>query len=151
MTPSLVTRTPNTDDHPDRADPAGGESRDNARSAVSHYEVVRRLEARFGRFSLVRVALRPAARRIPVHMASIGHPVVGDTLLWRGRIAQRTDNRADGPEKRTESQKIRLGRNFLHAAELEFAHPITGKPLALQSPLPAELEHFLKRLKTRAK
>jgi 23S rRNA pseudouridine1911/1915/1917 synthase len=41
---------------------------------------------------------------------------------------------------------LRLGRNFLHAARLEFTHPVTGKALQLEAPLPAELERFLERL-----
>ena len=41
-----------------------------------------------------------------------------------------------------------LERNFLHAAHLEFAHPQTGKALAIDAPLPAELEEFLGWLRT---
>jgi 23S rRNA-/tRNA-specific pseudouridylate synthase len=40
----------------------------------------------------------------------------------------------------------KLGRTFLHAAELGFAHPISGEPLRFQSPLPAELQHLLDAL-----
>jgi 23S rRNA pseudouridine1911/1915/1917 synthase len=43
-------------------------------------------------------------------------------------------------------ERLRLGRNFLHAAHLEFPHPRTGKLLELEAPLPAELEAFLSRL-----
>jgi hypothetical protein len=48
--------------------------------------------------------------------------------------------------KKAEPERLRLGRNFLHAAELEFEHPATGKPLALETPLPAELAAFLSGL-----
>ncbi len=113
----------------------------NARSAVSHYEIIQRLDTRFGKFTLINVRIETGrTHQIRVHMASIGHPVVGDTLY--GAAGQLTET---APRKR-EPGKLRLGRNFLHAAELEFAHPLTGRLLDLKSPLPRELEDFLDRL-----
>ena len=120
---------------------------ENARSAVSHYEVVRHLETRFGRFTLVRVRIETGrTHQIRVHMASIGHPIVGDTLY--GAAGQLTDvsTLLKTTSRTKEREKLRLGRNFLHAAELEFTHPVTGKALALRSPLPEGLEDFLGRL-----
>jgi 23S rRNA pseudouridine1911/1915/1917 synthase len=137
----------------------------NARTAVSHYEVVHRLATRFGKFTLLRVRIETGrTHQIRVHMASIGHPVVGDTLY--GGAAQLRDRQAaDTVPSRAARQKtgvpsdrpsslgckaapetLRLGRNFLHAAKLEFAHPLTGKPLQLEAPLPEELTAFLSRL-----
>jgi 23S rRNA pseudouridine1911/1915/1917 synthase len=79
-------------------------------------------------------------------MASIGHPVVGDTLY--GAAGQLTAHSSgEGLQSKTK-ETLRLGRNFLHAAELEFSHPITEKPLALKSALPAALEDFLSRLES---
>jgi 23S rRNA pseudouridine1911/1915/1917 synthase len=124
---------------------------ENARAAVSHYEVVRRLANRFGKFTLVKVRIETGrTHQIRVHMASIGHPVVGDTLY--GGSGHLTDQEAaqaatsKAARRRAEPDRLRLGRNFLHAARLEFPHPRTGKLLELEAPLPAELEEFLSRL-----
>jgi 23S rRNA pseudouridine1911/1915/1917 synthase len=48
--------------------------------------------------------------------------------------------------RRAEPERLKLGRNFLHAARLEFPHPKTGKVLSLEAPLPVELVEFLARL-----
>jgi 23S rRNA pseudouridine1911/1915/1917 synthase len=124
---------------------------DNARSAVSHYDVARRFENRFGKFTLVRVRIETGrTHQIRVHMASIGHPVVGDLLY--GGAGQLTDQVASqaatskAARRKSEPERLRLGRNFLHAAQLEFAHPTTGKLLQLEAPLPEELESFLAKM-----
>ena len=115
---------------------------ENVRSAVSHYEVVRRLTTRFGKFTLVRVRIETGrTHQIRVHMASIGHPVVGDALY--GAAGQLTEQNVS---RKQIAQKLRLGRNFLHAAQLVFTHPKTRKPLELDAPLPPDLEAFLARL-----
>jgi 23S rRNA pseudouridine1911/1915/1917 synthase len=123
----------------------------DARTAVTHYEVIRRLSNRFGKFTLIKVRIETGrTHQIRVHMASIGHPVVGDTLY--GGSGQVTDQVASqsAPSKaarrKLEPERIKLGRNFLHAARLEFPHPKTGKLLQLEAPLAAELEEFLARL-----
>lgn len=124
---------------------------DNARAAVSHYEVIRRIATRFGKFTLARVRIETGrTHQIRVHMASIGHPVVGDTLY--GAASQLTDQVAAqaapsrAARRNAEPERLRLERNFLHAAELEFKHPTTRKELRLESPLPAELTGFLQQL-----
>ena len=126
---------------------------ENARTAVSHYEVIRRLNTRFGKFTLVRVRIETGrTHQIRVHMASISNPVVGDTLY--GGAGQLTDQvaaqaaQSKAARRKAQPEILRLGRNFLHAARLEFTHPVTGKPLELEAPLPAELETFLERLES---
>jgi 23S rRNA pseudouridine1911/1915/1917 synthase len=116
----------------------------DARTAVSHYEVIKRFANRFGKFTLVKVRIETGrTHQIRVHMASIGHPVVGDTLY--GGSGQLTDQVASqaatskAARRKAEPERLRLGRNFLHSARLEFAHPKTGKLLELEAPLPAEL------------
>ena len=123
------------------------------RTAISHYQVLRRLETRFGKFTLVSVRIETGRpHQIRVHMASIGHPVVGDTLY--GGAAQLRDQRAleatptRAARRKSEPETLRLGRNFLHAAKLELTHPLTGKPLKLEAPLPPELNAFLDRLES---
>ncbi|MGB6973616.1 MAG: RluA family pseudouridine synthase [Terracidiphilus sp.] len=119
---------------------------ENARSAVSHYEVVRRLKTRFGAFTLVRVRIETGrTHQIRVHMASIAHPVVGDTLYGAaGRLVEQLPAQQGRTRIRKGQQRsLKLGRNFLHAAQLEFTHPLTGRPLSLEAPLPAELDQFL--------
>jgi len=118
---------------------------ETGRSAVSHYEVVDRLNTRFGKFTLVRVRIETGrTHQIRVHMASIGHPVVGDTLY--GGAGQLTEQ--SGTSRRiAEPERIRLTRNFLHAARLELMQPLSGKPLVVEAPLPAELELLLAQLR----
>lgn len=128
---------------------------ESARTAVSHYEVMRRISTRFGKFTLVRVRIETGrTHQIRVHMASMGHAVVGDTLYGgAGQLVdqeqlRRTPSRA--ARRNAEPERLKLGRNFLHAARLEFAQPRTQKPIALEAPLPGELEEFLGRLENAA-
>ncbi|MGA2346596.1 MAG: RluA family pseudouridine synthase [Candidatus Sulfotelmatobacter sp.] len=109
------------------------------RDAVSHYTVVRRLESAFGKFTLVEVKIDTGrTHQIRVHMASLGHAVVGDALYGAPREMRARRGRATD-----EGGAISLSRNFLHAAQLELIHPRTGEKIALKSPLPPELQAFL--------
>jgi 23S rRNA pseudouridine1911/1915/1917 synthase len=109
------------------------------REAVSHYQVVRRLDSPYGRFSLLEVKIDTGrTHQIRVHMASLGHPIVGDKLYGAP-----SELRSQAHGKRQTAQSISLRRNFLHAAVLELTHPTSGKQVALKSPLPPELQTFL--------
>ncbi|MGA9448007.1 MAG: RluA family pseudouridine synthase, partial [Candidatus Sulfotelmatobacter sp.] len=101
---------------------------EGGRAAVTHYRVVRRLDTKFGKFTLLDVKIDTGrTHQIRVHVAAMGHPVVGDTMYGAPRQA------------RGHSAAIGLPRNFLHAAELEFRHPRSGETIALRSELPEEL------------
>jgi len=70
--------------------------------------------------------------QLRVHLAAIGHPVVGDTVYGRRR------------------QPVEIDRQFLHAWRLAFAHPVTGAALSLEAPLPADLLAPLATLRRRS-
>jgi 23S rRNA pseudouridine1911/1915/1917 synthase len=110
------------------------------RTAVSHWQVLRRIQGPYGPFTLVSVRIETGrTHQIRVHMASIGHPVVGDTLYGASTVIVPLALRSKLP-------KLILPRNFLHAAELEFAHPRTGAGVTLVSNLPADLKAFMAQL-----
>lgn len=102
------------------------------RSAVTH---LRRLE-RWRAADLLRVQLDTGrTHQIRVHLAFIGHPVVGDATY--GAAAERG---VSGPDRVWARQlSARVPRQFLHAAELAFRHPRTGERMHFDSPLPGEL------------
>jgi 23S rRNA pseudouridine1911/1915/1917 synthase len=107
---------------------------DTPRGAVTHFEV----EELLRRHALLRVTLETGrTHQIRVHLAAIDLPVAGDTVYGRT---------PDGP-----SRELGLGRQFLHAARLAFAHPVTGEPVDVSSPLPAELEAALDRARERSR
>ena len=127
--------------------------RDDGRAAISHYQVLRRIESPFGRFTLVSVRIETGrTHQIRVHLSSLGHPVVGDTLYGAPAVIRPAPQtgRAHTPRRgktAPESEpSLHLDRNFLHATELAVAHPVSGRPLRFQAPLPGELQLFLKQL-----
>jgi 23S rRNA pseudouridine1911/1915/1917 synthase len=105
------------------------------REALTRYRVLRR----FGHFTLVE-ALPQTGRthQIRVHLASLGHPVVGDTTYG-----------APAKLRFGDSEEPTLPRTFLHAAKLAFMHPLTGAPLEFEAPLPEELATFLAHAENR--
>lgn len=129
------------------------------RSAITHYEVRERIDSPYGKFALVDVRIETGrTHQIRVHMASIGHPVVGDTLygaadVLRSSASPRKTSRkraADDNETAAADAQppaLSLGRNFLHAAAVELSHPRTGQPLSFTAPIPSELAGFLQKLR----
>jgi len=97
----------------------------NGRPAVTHWEVL----ARYQGYTHVRCRLETGrTHQIRVHMASVGHPLLGDGLYG-----------APCPDKGLSGQ-------CLHARELRFVHPRTGKPVHLETELPPYFTEVLSRL-----
>tara|TARA_Y100001934_G_C12340555_1_gene769967 strand:+ start:777 stop:1685 length:909 start_codon:yes stop_codon:yes gene_type:complete len=98
------------------------------REAITHY----RLRERLGKYSHVSVRLETGrTHQIRVHMQHIGFPLVGDPVYGR----------KTGPE---------FQRQALHARRLSFTHPVTGKQLRFQQPLPDDFEDLLNELRDAA-
>ncbi|MGH9601591.1 MAG: RluA family pseudouridine synthase, partial [Terriglobales bacterium] len=113
--------------------------RSGGRAALSEYRVLERIASPLGRFSLLEVRIATGrTHQIRVHLASLGHPVVGDSLYGAPHNLRARDSKTTVPT---------LPRNFLHAAALEFAHPRTEAPLSFSRPLPQELGDFLAMLR----
>ncbi len=97
----------------------------NSKSAVTHWEVVRRYRG----YTHIRCRLETGrTHQIRVHMAYIGHPILGDTVYGH--------------------KKAELGQDSqcLHAGALCFRHPRTGRPVMVFAPLPAYFREVLERL-----
>jgi 23S rRNA pseudouridine1911/1915/1917 synthase len=120
--------------------------RADGRSARSHVNVLERITTPYGLFTLVEVKIETGrTHQIRVHMQSLGHPVVGDTLYGAPHLI-----RGPGPNPGTagpDETALHLERNFLHAAHLAFTHPQTGKPVDTDAPLPVELVEFVEALR----
>lgn len=107
------------------------------KEAVTKYRVLSKyqLQLRKRRETLTLLELNPETGRthqIRVHLKYFNHPIFGD-LLYAGRKTSRDDRKL-------------LDRVFLHAHQISFFHPKTGERLEFESPLPSELENFLKSL-----
>jgi 23S rRNA pseudouridine1911/1915/1917 synthase len=106
-----------------RVDALGG------RSAATVFEV----RERFERASLLEATPRTGrTHQIRVHLAAVGHPILGD-----GRYGGGGD----------EARALGLERPFLHAWRLGFDHPATGARVDLEEPLPEDLERVLRRVR----
>jgi len=117
--------------------PVGRAARDPTRMSVSargreartRYDVVRRFRDP-APVTLVHCQLETGrTHQIRVHLAAIGHPVLGDARYGGARSARLSP------------------RPFLHAAQLAFDHPVTGERLSFEAPLPADLQAVLDRFR----
>jgi 23S rRNA pseudouridine1911/1915/1917 synthase len=105
-----------------------------------------RVERRFGdRAALIECRLLTGrTHQIRVHLAYIGHPIMGDETYATGFKTKATRLT---PKARTALEA--LGRQALHAAVLGFTHPITGEVLRFESPPPADIQALITALRTK--
>jgi 23S rRNA pseudouridine1911/1915/1917 synthase len=97
-----------------------------SREARTHFRVLER----FSRHSLLLLELETGrTHQIRVHLKAIGHPIVGDPVYGSGNTRG----------------NLSLRRQFLHAYQLKFTHPTSGKVLELEAPLPEDLKAALLR------
>ena len=103
-----------------------------SREAVTHWSVIARGEADGNSFTLLRCQLETGrTHQIRVHMASVGHPLLGDTVYG-------------GANTRFESRhRASITGQCLHAGELHLTHPRTGKEMQFTAPMPANMQHVV--------
>jgi 23S rRNA pseudouridine1911/1915/1917 synthase len=107
--------------------------RGKGRSAHTEYRVLEQ----FREYALLELKIKTGrTHQIRVHLASVGHPVVGDDVYGE-RALKEFVKKFGEPH-----------RYFLHAAELRFTHPSTGMPLEFHSPLPEKLQKFVNGLRS---
>ena len=115
------------------------------RRAVTHFRVLERLGTGPRAVTFLECRLETGrTHQIRVHLASMGHPLLGDDT-YRGRRA------APAGDPMLTSLIDQLGGVALHAAGLAFAHPVTGTPLVFSCPLPDRIERILSHLRTRGR
>lgn len=117
----------------DRGDGLRGSTTDTSigEQAVTHFRTLRRI----GDYSELECRLKTGrTNQIRIHLAELGHPICGD-IKYRGPFGQ---------PPIVDISKLR--RMALHAADLRFEHPITGKLMQFQTPWPADMQRRLERL-----
>ena len=103
-----------------------------SRDAVTHWSVLARGEADGNSFTLVRCQLETGrTHQIRVHMASVGHPLLGDAVYGGANTRFEARHRAS------------IVGQCLHAGELHLTHPRTGKEMQFFAPMPANMQHVV--------
>lgn len=101
----------------------------NGKNAVTHIKVLKR----YDKYTLLEINIETGrTHQIRVHLAHIGYPVIGDYIYSNGK------------------NEFGIVGQCLHAKSLEFKHPITGKDMKLEAPLPEYFEKVLNELDIRA-
>ena len=101
----------------------------NGRNAVTHIKVLKR----YDKYTLLKINIETGrTHQIRVHLSHIGYPIIGDYIYSNGK------------------NEFGVIGQCLHAKCLEFKHPVTGKEMKLEAPLPDYFENILKKLDKRA-
>ena len=99
--------------------------RKDGKEAITHFKVLKR----YGKYTLLELKIDTGrTHQIRVHMAEIGHPVVGDMIYSNGK------------------NEFGVEGQMLHAKSLDFQHPVTGKQIHLEAELPKYFEEILSKL-----
>lgn len=101
----------------------------SGKEAVTHFKVLNRYTTDKGSYTLLEIKIDTGrTHQIRVHMAEIGHPVIGDVAYSNGK------------------NEFGVEGQCLHAKRLEFTHPITGKEMKLEAPLPEYFKNIIEHL-----
>lgn len=101
----------------------------SGKQAITHFKVLNRFATTKASYTLLEIKIDTGrTHQIRVHMAEIGHPVVGDMVYSNGK------------------NEFGIEGQCLHAQKLEFIHPITGKQMSLKAPIPEYFENVINLL-----
>jgi 23S rRNA pseudouridine1911/1915/1917 synthase len=115
---------------------------DDALASSTRFRIEETKTSKAGKtYALVKCELETGRQhQIRVHLQSLGAPIVGDKLY--GPDDTCFARAADGELVEEDLVMLELPRHALHAARMTMAHPMTGAPLVLEAPLPADLQDF---------
>ena len=104
----------------------------DGKEAITHFKVLKRYTTKNGTYTLLEVKIDTGrTHQIRVHLAQIGFPIIGDTVYSNGK------------------NEFGAVGQCLHAKRLEFSHPITGKEMKIEAPLPEYFEKIIESLENK--
>lgn len=104
----------------------------DGKEAITHFKVLKRYTTKNGTYTLLEVKIDTGrTHQIRVHLAQIGFPIIGDTVYSNGK------------------NEFGVVGQCLHAKRLEFSHPITGKEMQIEAPLPEYFEKIIESLENK--
>ncbi|MBI5598105.1 MAG: RluA family pseudouridine synthase [Deltaproteobacteria bacterium] len=118
----------------------------SGRASVTHYRVLRR----YGGFTLLEITPKTGrTHQIRVHLASIGHPIVGDPVYGRRYTPQTLEKAVEDGWLAVADGIKRLKGQFLHALTLGILHPSTGAFMEWTAPYPQDMKKLIETLEAR--